>query len=103
MTEKNCYIIESNHDTEKLIKGPYPEYLQRRILSDKGHLSNELCAGYLSRLIGKDTKKVVLAHLSETNNTEELALSTNKRILEENEIDFNEIVCASEEKVLIIW
>lgn len=103
LKNKNYYIIESNHDTEKLIKGPYPEYLQRRILSDKGHLSNELCAGYLSRLIGKDTKKVVLAHLSETNNTEELALSTNKRILEENEIDFNEIVCASEEKVLIIW
>ena len=41
LKNKTYYIIESNHDTEKLINGPYPEYLQRRILSDKGHLSNE--------------------------------------------------------------
>lgn len=102
LRNKNYYIIESNHDTEKLIKGPYPEYLQRRILSDKGHLSNELCAGYLSRLIGENTKKVVLAHLSETNNTKELALTTNERILKENGIDFESIVCASEEEVLTL-
>ncbi len=102
LKNKSYYIIESNHDTEKLIKGPYPEYLQRRILSDKGHLSNELCAGYLSRLIGENTKKVVLAHLSETNNTEELAFTTNERILKENGIEFDNIVCASEEEVLTL-
>ena len=103
LKDKTYYILESNHDTERLIKGPYPEYLQRRILSDKGHLSNELCAGYLSRLIGPNTKKVVLAHLSETNNTEELALNANFKVLKENGIDFTNIECASEEKVLTIW
>ena len=96
LKNKNYYILESNHDTEMLIKGPYPEYLQRRIISDKGHLSNELCAGYLSRLIGPNTKKVVLAHLSESNNTKELALSTNKKVLEENDIIFDTLECADQ-------
>ena len=82
-----------------LINGPYPEYLQRRILSDKGHLSNELCAGYLRTLIGNNTKKVVLAHLSESNNTPVIALNTNKTILEENNIDFSSITCASQREL----
>lgn len=102
LQNKNYYILESNHDTEMLIKGPYPEHLQRRISSVKGHLSNELCAGYLSKLIGPDTKKVILAHLSETNNTPELALITNKKILNDNGIDFEKIECASEKNVIIV-
>lgn len=97
LKNKNYYIIESNHDTEKLINGPYPEYLQRRILSDKGHLSNELCAGYLRQLIGPKTKKIILAHLSQENNTPELALSTVNKILEEDGIHFENITCASQE------
>lgn len=105
LKDKNYYIFESNHDTEKLINGPYPEYLQRRILSDKGHLSNELCAGYLSKLIGPNTKKVILAHLSESNNDPTLALETNKKILKENEVNFNDIVCASQHEItkVNIW
>ncbi len=99
LKDKTYYIIESNHDTEKLIKGRYPEYLQRRILSDKGHLSNELCAGYLSRFIGPNTKRVVLAHLSEENNTEELALNTSLNILKENNINFENITCASQMEI----
>lgn len=97
LKNKNYYIIESNHDTEKLIKGPYPEYLQRRILSDKGHLSNELCAGYLRQLIGPDTKKIILAHLSQENNTPEIALETVNTILQENNIKFENILCAKQE------
>lgn len=97
MKNKTYYIFESNHDPEMLTKGPYPKYLQERILSDKGHLSNELSAGYLSRLIGPNTKKIILAHLSETNNTPDLALKTVKKILKENEIDFKDIECASQE------
>lgn len=100
LKNKTYYIIESNHDTEKLIKGPYPEYLQRRILSDKGHLSNELCAGYLSKLIGSNTKKIILAHLSHENNTETLALTTSKEIIKENGIEFNNIICAKQEDLV---
>ena len=59
---KTYYLMESNHDTELLINGPYPPHLQRRILSDKGHLSNEFCGTYLSKVIGRNTKKVILIH-----------------------------------------
>ena len=72
--------MESNHDIERLMDGPYPYYLKQRILSDKGHLSNEMASEYLSKLIGKDTKYVILAHLSETNNLPDIALKEyNKR------------------------
>ena len=93
---KTYYIFESNHDPEMLIKGPYPKYLQDRILSDKGHLSNELAAGYLSRIIGPDTKQVILAHLSESNNTPEVALKTVNKILKENLVNFQITICASQ-------
>lgn len=99
LKDKTYYILESNHDTEMLIKGPYPEYLQRRILSDKGHLSNELCAGYLSRLIGPHTKKVILAHLSESNNTPEVAMKTVTEVLKENNIEFTNIYPASQREI----
>ena len=99
LKNKTYYIIESNHDTEKLIKGPYPEYLQRRILSDKGHMSNELCAGYLRKLIGENTKKVILAHLSQENNSPSLAINTVRTILKENNIEINDLQCASQDTI----
>lgn len=99
---KTYYILESNHDTEMLLNGPYPIYLQRRILSDKGHLSNDFCGEYLSRLIGPATKQVILAHISKKNNTPELALATVKRVLRENEIVFDNISCASMEELVEI-
>lgn len=74
LKNKDMYIIESNHDIETLINGEYPYMLKQRILSDKGHLSNKDCSYYLSQLIGDNTKYVVLAHLSEANNTKEKAL-----------------------------
>ena len=61
------------------MEGPYPYHLKQRILSDKGHLSNEMSSEYLSKLIGKDTKYVVLAHLSETNNEETIAINEFKK------------------------
>lgn len=80
LKDKNVYIFESNHDVEKLMNNPkYPHHIKIRILSDKGHLSNEDSSNYLKELIGENTKEVILAHLSEENNTEELALDTLKR------------------------
>lgn len=76
INNKNIYVFESNHDIEKLMNNPkYPHYTKIRILGDKGHLSNKDSAYYLTKIIGEKTKYVVLAHLSEQNNTEELALS----------------------------
>lgn len=83
LSNKDLYIIESNHDEKMLMDGPYPYILKQRILSDKGHLSNMAVAEYLQEIVGNKTKYIVLAHLSEHNNTEELAYNTTKCALEE--------------------
>ena len=44
---KNMYIMESNHDVEMLMHGKYPAWLKKRVLSDKGHLSNKASSFYL--------------------------------------------------------
>ena len=85
MVNKDMYIIESNHDEIMLMDGPYPRFLKERVISDKGHLSNKTTAQYLRKIIGPKTKNILLAHLSENNNTEEKALEAiNSEIIEEN-------------------
>ncbi len=74
MVNKNTYLIESNHDEVMLMDGPYPRCLKERVISDKGHLSNRTTAKYLSKIVGPKTRNIILAHLSEINNTEEKAL-----------------------------
>jgi len=97
---KNLYVFESNHDVEKLMNNPkYPHHTKIRILSDKGHLSNKDSSYYLSKLIGDNTNYVVLAHLSEQNNTEALALSTLKETLERKNIKFNNIKIARQNEM----
>jgi len=77
LKDKDTYIIESNHDVKMLMDNPkYPYHIKQRILSDKGHLSNIDSADYISKFITNKTKNVVLIHLSENNNNEELALTT---------------------------
>lgn len=75
---KDMYIIESNHDIEMLLNGSYPYHLKKRVLGDKGHLSNIDCGYYLSKLIGDKTSHIILAHLSENNNDPEKAIQTVK-------------------------
>jgi phosphoribosyl 1,2-cyclic phosphodiesterase len=72
-----CHIlaVEANHDVDMTRMGPYPWHLKERILGDRGHLSNEGTADLLARAAGPETHTVVLTHLSDTNNTRELALS----------------------------
>lgn len=69
-------VIESNHDTQLLKNGIYPYYLKQRILSNKGHLSNESCAKELPEFVKNGTLRIMLGHLSRENNTPNLALST---------------------------
>ena len=68
-------ILESNHDVDMLKRGPYPPELKVRILSDRGHLSNSLCATQLKALLQGGTKRFILGHLSQHNNTPMLAKS----------------------------
>ena len=64
----DAVIIESNHDVDMLMMGPYPYPLKRRVLSDTGHLSNAKCAELARFLAENGTKHFVLAHLSKENN-----------------------------------
>lgn len=74
-------MIESNHDVDMLKAGAYPYPLKRRILGREGHLSNECCAEALIRLYGTGVRRAVLAHLSEDNNIEALAVETVRQAL----------------------
>ena len=96
LENKSLYIMESNHDVEMLMNGKYPYPVKQRILGDRGHLSNQDSAYYLSHFIGEDTGCIVLAHLSEDNNTSELALKTLEEALEKEGQKVEQIIIASQ-------
>ena len=95
----DIYLFESNHDIELLQHGPYPAWLKKRVLSDDGHLSNKAAAFYLTKLIGDNTKKIILIHLSETNNLESIPLETVNNTFMECGINFVNIICARQNEV----
>ena len=76
MSNSDLVYIESNHDPEMLKMGKYPFHLKKRILGKYGHLSNSACAEAISYLTDKGVNKFILAHLSEENNTPEIAMQT---------------------------
>ena len=77
MQHADLLILESNHDRERLLRGPYPYPLKQRILSATGHLSNDQAAeAFLRTWRGDAVRWVWLSHLSRTNNTPRLALNT---------------------------
>lgn len=69
-------VCESNHDETMLANGPYPQMLKRRIASRLGHLSNKQGAAFIAQCVHRGLRAVVLAHLSETNNTPATAIET---------------------------
>lgn len=71
----NTILIESNHDEKMLQLSNRPYFLKQRILAKTGHLSNKTCVSYLKEIITDKTKNVILAHLSEECNDEDLALN----------------------------
>lgn len=73
-------VIESNHDIKMLLATKRTYELKQRILSDMGHLCNEDSAIATCEIIGKNTKEIILAHLSEEANTPELALAAYDKI-----------------------
>lgn len=87
MEDKNVYVIESNHDEAMLMDGPYPRFLKERVISDRGHLSNKTTAGYLKKIVTDNTKCVVLAHISEKNNTIDLAYQEANDVLKDKDIE----------------
>ncbi|MBR4801109.1 MAG: MBL fold metallo-hydrolase [Clostridia bacterium] len=77
--DSSLVLLEANHDVEMLKNGKYPYPLKQRILSNNGHLSNDSAARIVQLLNDDRTSrvnKIVLGHISENNNTEQLAFST---------------------------
>lgn len=81
LKNSDILVLESNHDLEMLKKGPYPWYLKQRILSGKGHLSNDALARYLAESDGKQPRELFLAHISQENNERELASFCSRQAL----------------------
>lgn len=85
---KHCYnadyiVLESNYDPNLLLNSRRPYLTKMRIMSDKGHLSNDKCGYYLSQIVTSNTKEIVLAHISQEANTPEIAIKTVKGYLDD--------------------
>lgn len=74
----DAVLLEANHDLHMLEVGPYPYPLKRRVMGDRGHLSNELSGRLLCDILHDNLKHIVLGHLSKENNYESLAYETVK-------------------------
>jgi len=79
-------VLESNHDVEWLLSGPYPYPLKQRILGRRGHLSNEDAAAFARRMAECGTRRFVLAHLSRENNTPARALQVMETALSDLDV-----------------
>lgn len=85
-------LLESNHNVNMLKMGRYPWPLKQRILGDKGHLSNEVCAKLAAMLVKLGTTRIILGHLSQENNSPELAYITTYNEFVSNDISVGEDV-----------
>lgn len=84
-------VIESNYDMDMLMGGPYPHELKMRICTGNGHLSNDACAAAIRRFYHDGLRNLFLCHLSENNNTPDLALASARRALDELGVPAGEV------------
>lgn len=82
MRGATALMVEANYDAHMLATGPYPQYLQARIRSERGHMDNEATAAHLAELWTPALRHVFLCHLSHDNNKPELALAAARAGLE---------------------
>lgn len=74
-------LLESNHDLEMLRVGPYPWSVKQRVMSRRGHLSNEIAAEFIRKDLDTSVSTVVLGHISEHNNHPELVRNLGMKAL----------------------
>lgn len=79
--EVDLLVLEANHDEGMLWAGPYPPWLCKRIAGDQGHLSNKAAGELVREVAGRQLSHLVLAHLSEQNNSPQMAQRTVSRAL----------------------
>ena len=90
LKDSNLILLESNYNEQMVKMGDYPYFLKQRILSKYGHLSNEDCGSLIVKLLENFPKKIILGHLSNTNNLPELAYKTVEKILISNNLKVGE-------------
>lgn len=81
MRQAQYLMIESNYDRTMLDEGHYPEYLKNRVRNSKGHLDNKMAADFVADMYSDELKYVFLCHLSNDNNTPEIARSEMRKAL----------------------
>jgi len=91
ITYSGTAMIEANHDVTRLRLSSYPVYLQERILSNRGHLSNEACARMAVWLAEHDTKQFILGHISQESNTPRMAMTVVGGALEQ--AGYGDLLC----------
>ncbi|MBI5250541.1 MAG: MBL fold metallo-hydrolase [Desulfomonile tiedjei] len=99
LTDLQVLVLESNHDPRMLRDGPYPWELKQRVKGRLGHLSNNDTAQVLQRIVTDELQAVILAHMSQTNNTSELALNCAASSLTEFLDSKGTLCCASQDEV----
>jgi phosphoribosyl 1,2-cyclic phosphodiesterase len=102
LRDSSTIILESNHDVNMLLNGPYPPHLKQRIKSRQGHLSNEQAIGVISQILHSGLKNLVLAHLSEKNNLPDLAHKLMSDFLKEMKYELNLLVSSQYEATEIL-
>jgi phosphoribosyl 1,2-cyclic phosphodiesterase len=95
----HALLLEFNHDAAMLAGGPYSPALKRRVAGPRGHLSNEQAAEVLRAAAAPPLHTVVLAHLSATNNTPELALAAARGALERGGLGQVRVVIAEQDRI----
>jgi len=96
-------IVEANHERERLIAGPYTRVLKARILSSMGHLSNVEAAQLLAESANGKHKWAWLAHLSEVNNTPQIAMRTVRTYLRLEGVQGTELTIAQRDRPSATW
>ena len=92
LRDADAIFLESNYDEDMLKQGPYPSFLKARIASDVGHLSNAQAAMIALEHASPRLKHIVLSHISENNNTPELAFRAFDHVLGQRK-DLNPELC----------
>ncbi len=102
MARSDLIVIEANHDTKRLLDGPYPWHLKRRILSDRGHLSNRQSAELIAQAVSNRPQTFWLAHLSRTNNTKRGARNDVRGFLASQGL-VAQILIAERDRPSLVW
>ncbi len=96
-------VLESNHDEEMLLNGPYPWHLKQRIRSRHGHLSNVESAELLDEIIHPGLEGVFLAHLSEVNNAPDVARRVTANLLAGQNVCAPKLIVGEQHRASEMW